>query len=73
MTTPLILNLIFATAIVASLVSLLAWAIATQFRDHGGQAVADSREVARRAPSGRLRPAYSQARRVHARQGHGLA
>ncbi len=74
MTTTIILNIIFATAIFATIVGMLAWAIATQSRDHQRQALANSRGIAhRRAPAGRPRAAHSQARRIQGRQGHGLA
>lgn len=67
MTTTIILNLIFATAICATIVSLLAWAIATQSRDYRRQALANPRELARwREPAGHLLPAHSQARRIQA-------
>ncbi len=72
MTTALILNLIFATAIVATIVSLLAWAIATQFRDHPRRAVAKARERTPRAPAGHFRPVHSPAHRIHAQE-HGIA
>lgn len=74
MTTAIILNIIFATVIFATIVGLLAWAIATQSRDHNRPALANSRGIARRrAPAGHRRPAHSQARRIQGRQGHGLA
>jgi hypothetical protein len=74
MTTAITLNVIFATAIFATIVSLLAWAIATQSRDHHRQALANPRGIARRrAPAGHPRPAHSQPRRIQGRQGHGLA
>jgi hypothetical protein len=42
MTAAIILNLIFATAIAITIVGLLAWAIATQFRDDGPLQVPDA-------------------------------
>ncbi len=74
MITAIILNVIFATAIFATIVGMLAWAIATQSRDHHRQTFATPREIARRqAPAGHSRPVPSQARRIQGRQGHGLA
>ena len=74
MTAAITLNVIFATAIFATVVGLLAWAIATQSRDHHGQALANPRGIGRRrAPAGHPRPAHSEARRIHGRHGHGLA
>lgn len=73
-TTTIIINLIFATAICATIVGLLAWAIATQSRDYRRQALANPRGIARwREPAGHLLPAHSQARRLQTGQGHGLA
>jgi len=74
MTTAITLNVIFATAIFATIVGLLAWAIATQSQDHDRQALAKPSAIARlRASAGHPRPAHSEARRVQGRQGHGLA
>ena len=74
MTTAIILNLIFATAIFAAIVGLLAWAIATQSRDDGRHALAKTREIdRRRAPARRPRTVHAEGRRIQDRQGHGLA
>jgi len=74
MTAAVALNLIFATAIFATIVGLLAWAIATQSRDDGRQTLVRPRGIdRRRAPVGRPRTAHSEARRIQRRQGHGLA
>ncbi len=74
MTAAVALNLIFATAIFATIVGLLAWAIATQSRDDGRQTLVRPLGIdRRRTPVGRPRTAHSEARRVQRRQGHGLA
>lgn len=74
MTTAVALNLIFATAIFATIVGLLAWAIATQSRDDGRHTLVRPRGTdRRRAPVGRPRTSHSEVRRVQRRQGHGLA
>ncbi len=74
MTTAIILNVLFATAIFATIVGLLAWAIATQSRDDGRHAVVRRRGIdRRRVPVGRPRTAHSEARRIERRHGHGLA
>jgi hypothetical protein len=39
MTSYLIVNIVFSILVIAGVVSLLAWAIATQHRDHGGREV----------------------------------
>jgi hypothetical protein len=49
MTTAMILNIILATAIFATIVGLLSWAIATQSRDDGPIQVRDAPARQRRA------------------------
>lgn len=74
MTTAIILNIILATAIFATIVGMLAWAIATQSRDDGRHVVARARGINRqRVPARRPRTAQTEARRTERRQGHGLA
>lgn len=74
MTTAIILNLIFATAIFAAIVGLVAWAIATQSRDNGRQPLTKPRGIDRRhAPAGRPRTAHADAHRLQRHQGRGLA
>jgi hypothetical protein len=74
MTTAIVLNIIFATAIVTAIVGLLAWAITTQSRDYGRQAIARPRGIdRRRAPARHPRTGHSEGRRIQDHQRHGLA
>lgn len=74
MITAIVLNLIFATAIFATIVGLLAWAIATQSRDDGRHVLVRPRGISRRhVPARQPRTAQTETRRIERRQGHGLA
>ncbi len=83
-TTFTILNIVLVSAIFATVVGLLAWAIATQSRDHGTIATG-SRENGRQAlprkhgidrprtQAGHPLSAQSERPRVQRRHSHGLA
>lgn len=74
MTTAIILNVIFATGIFATIVGMLARAIVIQSRDDGRDMVARPRAIDRRRVSaGHSRRARLQAGRIQGRHGHGLA
>lgn len=66
MTTMIILNLMLATVIFATIVGLLSWAIITQSRDDGRQASPRRARTERGAPA--LRPLAVHTERRHSQR-----